>query len=822
MSRPNFFISIQTLNKLLAMEFEGEYQDVELSMDVIEIPYLFVFLPSKEKWILKAILRGDMYLHDETQGIERGYMEIDRETGNGPVRATEELSKNMRAFFQAAINLSKYIQDQHLENIYKDLDPELAGISLIEKDGQLTYEVVEGRKRPDLMCHGMLGGVGMGRPYMDEFMERSALDEMTLEELIKDADSGNTMAMERLAGKYLNGDENTTVDAGKALHWYKKLAEAGDPNGMFNVGLFYAKGFGVKRDFKAAGEWMKKATDAGDEDGRLLAALYEATVDYLERAEQGDANAQALVAKTYMQLAGTLEQAGSEDDFKESVKWAEKAAAQGNGEGCWILALAYEHGRGVKADKKKAFELYAKGAEAGHAGCQHSLGCYYARGEIAVQDDKKAFDLFMKAAAQNYVLAIKDVGRCYQFGTGVQDDMDEAIRWYEKALEIEDDPELARKVELFKHLQTMGQDPDSFESDYEYEGPDLSTRYARIKYLLDSVRMYDGSYYQADGNSDDATTASYDDKTRTVTIHNAELTHTEGARAALIENVRRGDQFTLRADGDTITLLDSRKREIGNYSMLNHAIIPLIENGDTESVYATAVKVIPKSARGKRARKAILDVDVTIRLKEIERAGNVNSIICFTGGDQTNIWVQKIHVVYSSLPLEAAEKMFELYNRMNDEYDDSHTDTGYIGLDNLKDEVQAMRSKIRENKKPGLDYGKISGCEDTYDFTGVIRKAAEREPERYRALSELFGRMQYVDFSGLLEKNTIDEKTYYWVDQTHVSEDEFNNYDGFNHWYDVAMLFAGEELPVDLNDEDVVSVFGTGRCIALADLSYGC
>ena len=45
-----------------------------------------------------------------------------------------------------------------------------------------------------------------------------------------------------------------------------------------------------------------------------------------------------------MKLGGSLEQASSDNDYKESVQWAEKAAAQGNADALWILALAHEHG----------------------------------------------------------------------------------------------------------------------------------------------------------------------------------------------------------------------------------------------------------------------------------------------------------------------------------------------------------------------------------------------------------------------------------------------------------------------------------------------
>ena len=39
MSRPNFFCDIDSLNTLLSKEFNGSYKDVELTMDLIELPY---------------------------------------------------------------------------------------------------------------------------------------------------------------------------------------------------------------------------------------------------------------------------------------------------------------------------------------------------------------------------------------------------------------------------------------------------------------------------------------------------------------------------------------------------------------------------------------------------------------------------------------------------------------------------------------------------------------------------------------------------------------------------------------------------------------
>ena len=177
----------------------------------------------------------------------------------------------------------------------------------------------------------------------------------------------------------------------------------------------------------------------------------------------GDAQAQADLAEVYMFLGNSLEQAGPQKDYELAFDFAQKSAAQDNGDGIWVLALCYEHGRGVAEDKNKALEHYIRGAELGHAPSQHSYACYLFRGEIVKKDNKKAFELFMKSAEQGYGLAMADVGRCYQFGNGTMGNMKKAVEWYEKALEVIDDPELARKTALFK---AMGAEDENWGEDY--------------------------------------------------------------------------------------------------------------------------------------------------------------------------------------------------------------------------------------------------------------------------------------------------------------------------------------------------------------------
>lgn len=157
-----------------------------------------------------------------------------------------------------------------------------------------------------------------------------------------------------------------------------------------------------------------------------------------------------------------------DDYFEESFKWAQKAAEQGDGEGLWTLALAYEHGRGVASDNRLAFATYEKAVLAGYARAFNSLGCYYVRGEVAEKNMKMGFELILRGAFLGDGEAMANLGHCYQFGNGCMGNMKKAIVWYKKSLELIPNDELERKTRVFESLLgTMDNDL--------YEGED-STR----------------------------------------------------------------------------------------------------------------------------------------------------------------------------------------------------------------------------------------------------------------------------------------------------------------------------------------------------------
>src|SRR5689334_6799617 len=52
-------------------------------------------------------------------------------------------------------------------------------------------------------------------------------------------------------------------DFGAALKEWRPVAEAGDANAQYNIGMLYARGQGVPQDYRQAAEWYRKAAEQG-------------------------------------------------------------------------------------------------------------------------------------------------------------------------------------------------------------------------------------------------------------------------------------------------------------------------------------------------------------------------------------------------------------------------------------------------------------------------------------------------------------------------------------------------------------------------------
>jgi TPR repeat protein len=134
-----------------------------------------------------------------------------------------------------------------------------------------------------------------------------------------------------------------------------------------------------------------------------------------------------------------------------------KAGRAGDATAQCVIGYCYAAGQGVRQHWAEALKWYRAAAEQGHPNAQYNLGTCYAKGrgvrlgvDVQTWDEcwEKAVYWFSLAAAQGDAAAQCNLATCYLKGQGVEQDRQEAIRWYEQAAQRGD--EKARR-----HLEAL-------------------------------------------------------------------------------------------------------------------------------------------------------------------------------------------------------------------------------------------------------------------------------------------------------------------------------------------------------------------------------
>jgi uncharacterized protein len=140
------------------------------------------------------------------------------------------------------------------------------------------------------------------------------------------------------------------------------LAQKGDAEAQYHVGMMYNNGIGTQRDLKQAFEWFQKAAAANDPLGAYKLGCYydgqgagvvesdahEALKYKLVSAKAGYALAQHDVALLYRR----------QENSEEAVKWWKMAGDQGYPMALYNLSGSYFQGKGVPKDLSLAYAYF--------------------------------------------------------------------------------------------------------------------------------------------------------------------------------------------------------------------------------------------------------------------------------------------------------------------------------------------------------------------------------------------------------------------------------------------------------------------------------
>nr|XP_043616685.1 ERAD-associated E3 ubiquitin-protein ligase component HRD3A-like [Erigeron canadensis] len=222
------------------------------------------------------------------------------------------------------------------------------------------------------------------------------------------AQKGNSVAMYRIGIFYYFGLRGVRRDHAKALSWFSKAVDKGEPRSMELLGEIYARGAGVKRNYTKALEWLTLASK------QQLYSAYNG-MGYLYVKGYGVEQKNNTKAKEYFEKAAENEEAGGhynlgvmylkgigvKKDVKLACKYFIVAANAGQPKAFYQLAKMFHTGIGLKKNLPMATSLYKLVAERGP---WSSLSRWalesYLKGEVG-----KAFLLYSRMAELGYEVA---------------------------------------------------------------------------------------------------------------------------------------------------------------------------------------------------------------------------------------------------------------------------------------------------------------------------------------------------------------------------------------------------------------------------------
>jgi TPR repeat protein len=193
------------------------------------------------------------------------------------------------------------------------------------------------------------------------------------------------------------------------------------------VGLFYEKGIGTPVDPAQAKQYTNLALK------RFNTIKTEAEIGNNRRA---------------MYVFGKIHANGQvvEKNNKVAFKWFKEAAEREDADAQLEVGLMYESGSVVPHSFKDAESWLKKAAEQGNAAAQNELGLLWRR-ENSIEPGRKypeAIKWFTKASEQNDPEGHYNLGFMHEKGWGFSKSYGEAMKLYQKAVELEGNSEAAQ------------------------------------------------------------------------------------------------------------------------------------------------------------------------------------------------------------------------------------------------------------------------------------------------------------------------------------------------------------------------------------------
>lgn len=266
-------------------------------------------------------------------------------------------------------------------------------------------------------------------------------DQKALEWYRKAADLGDAEAI-YCVGSYYHWH---VYDYEEALEWYKKAAALGHAEAMLKIGQLYSDGDGVEQNFEESARWrreyFKTSVKAGDYTTEVNIIGCEGTelFEWCRSAAAKNNTAAMMHLGDYYEYESDDEE-DDEDaylkkaDYKEALKWYQKAAESGFGDAMWKMAQIYSGQWEAYKNLDEALRWCRKTAESGVTLAMRAMGDYCWEGLDGLENLQ---DKELKDAERSIQATSRDLGLGFMSDPR-GDRFKETVSWYRKAAELGD------------------------------------------------------------------------------------------------------------------------------------------------------------------------------------------------------------------------------------------------------------------------------------------------------------------------------------------------------------------------------------------------
>ena len=258
------------------------------------------------------------------------------------------------------------------------------------------------------------------------------------------AEMGNLESQLALAEIYIFGFDEIEKNYQEAAFWFTKAAEKGHPQALNDLGNMYNFGMHFEKDRMKALDLYRQAAEAGGDAGKYNygSELIQSN-DVIIRnkglelitsaADNGYIKAQLNLGQIYLGAYNL------EVDYQKSFNYFRAAAEQGDLEGLTSLGVSYARGYGCEKNQEKANELYKMAADQGDAQAQFNLGWNYHYGSGVEKDLDEAIKYYSLAADQKHPAGLRGLGELYEIASDESSEyLDMAVNLYHQAAELGD------------------------------------------------------------------------------------------------------------------------------------------------------------------------------------------------------------------------------------------------------------------------------------------------------------------------------------------------------------------------------------------------